>query len=93
MSSFSYLKHLLVDFIKIDGGFSCNLLKKTLLDAALVKSINDVAHIMGKMTIATRCETEAVYNKYLELGVDYVQGYYVGRPAPLSDRQVSCRRK
>ncbi len=86
MSSFSYLKHLPVDFIKIDGGFSRNLLKDP-VDAALVKSINDVAHIMGKMTIATRCETEAVYNKYLELGVDYVQGYYVGRPAPLSDRQ------
>lgn len=86
MSSFAYLKHLPVDYIKIDGGFSSQLAEDN-VDFSLVKAINDVAHIMNKKTIATCCENTETFKKYQEIGVDFVQGYFIGHPAPLDPKE------
>ena len=83
MSSFSYLKHMPVDFVKIDGSFVRNIADDE-IDYAMVKSINDIGHIMGKKTIAEFCESIAVYEKLKEIDVDYVQGFHMGKPVPLA---------
>lgn len=83
VSSFGYLKHLPVDILKIDGSFVRHITENE-LDAVLVKSMNDVGHVMGKQTVAEFVENEAILNKLGELGVDFAQGYAVGRPVPLA---------
>ena len=83
LSSFAYLKNLDVDFLKIDGVFVKHILDDP-IDLAMVKSINDIGHVMGKKTIAEFAENEAVLKKLREIGVDYAQGYAVGRPQPLT---------
>ena len=82
MSSFLYLKNLPVDYLKIDGGFVRDIVDDP-MDFALVKSINDIGHVMGMRTIAEFVETEEVLQKLREMGVDYVQGYHVGKPQAL----------
>ena len=82
MSSFLYLKNLPVDYLKIDGGFVRDIVDDP-MDFALVKSINDIGHVMGMRTIAEFVENEAVLSKLREMGVDYVQGYHVGKPRAL----------
>lgn len=82
VSSFGYLKSLEVDFIKIDGMFVRGVTTdKT--DRAIVKSINDIGHQTGKQTIAEFVESTAVARTLWRLGVDYIQGYGIGRPMPL----------
>ena len=83
MSSFLYLKNLPVDFLKIDGAFVKDIVHDP-MDYALVKSINDIGHVMGMRTIAEFVENKDVLHKLEEMGVDYVQGYYVGKPTALS---------
>ncbi len=83
LSSFAYLKNLAVDFLKIDGVFVKHILDGP-IDLAMVKSINDIGHVMGKKTIAECVENEAILRKLQEIGVDYAQGYAVGRPQPLT---------
>jgi EAL domain-containing protein (putative c-di-GMP-specific phosphodiesterase class I) len=56
------------------------------VDTAMVESINRIAHVMGVRTLAEYVESEATLAKLRELGVDYAQGYLVGRPAPLAER-------
>ncbi len=84
LSSFGYLKSLPVDFLKIDGQFVRDLLKDQ-IDYAMVKSINDVGHIIGIKTIAEYVENESIKNELVEMGVDYLQGYYTGEPKPLEE--------
>jgi diguanylate cyclase (GGDEF)-like protein/PAS domain S-box-containing protein len=82
LSSFAYLKDLPVDFLKIDGAF----VKEIAADPvalAMVRSINEIGHVMAKKTIAEFVESEAILRRLRELGVDYAQGYYLGRPQPL----------
>lgn len=82
VSSFGYLKRLDVDFIKIDGMFVRGVAgDKT--DQAIVKSINDIGHQTGKQTIAEFVESRDVARILWRLGVDYIQGYGVGRPMAL----------
>jgi EAL domain-containing protein (putative c-di-GMP-specific phosphodiesterase class I) len=81
MSSFAQLKHLPVDFLKIDGGFIQDLATSP-TDAAMVTAINDVAHVMGLRTIAERVEDEATLDALRRIGVDYAQGYAIDRPVP-----------
>lgn len=83
MSSFSYLKALPVDYLKIDGSFVRNIAQDT-TDYAMVKAINEIGHVTGKRTIAEFCEDQAVYDCLKSIGVDYVQGYYVAKPTELS---------
>lgn len=82
VSSFGYLKNLPVDIIKIDGMFVRDILESP-LDHVITRSINDIAHSMGKRTIAEFAETTAIINALRALGVDFVQGYGVARPMPL----------
>jgi EAL domain-containing protein (putative c-di-GMP-specific phosphodiesterase class I) len=82
MSSLAYLKRLPVDYVKIDGQFVRDIATDP-LDLAMVRSINDIAHLMGKQTIAEFVETESVLVLLRSLGVDHAQGYFIGKPAPL----------
>lgn len=87
MSSFGYLKHLPVDFLKIDGGFIKDLAADP-VDRAMVEAINNVGHAMGKLTIAEFVSDQRSLAILQELGVDYAQGYFLGRPRPFSRRLV-----
>jgi diguanylate cyclase (GGDEF)-like protein/PAS domain S-box-containing protein len=79
LSSFTYLKNLPVDFLKIDGQFIRNVAGDS-VDESMVKAINQVGNAMGIATIAERVETKEVLDKLSELGVEYAQGYYIAKP-------------
>lgn len=87
LSSFSYLKSLPVDYLKIDGIFVKNLADND-VDYAMVKSINEVGHAMGKKTIAEYVENEAILAKLKEIGVDYAQGFGVHKPIALEHIKI-----
>ena len=78
-SSFAYLKDLPVDSVKIDGRFVKNLAKSP-VDQAMVKAMNDIAHALGKETVAEFVENEESLVLLKEYGVDSAQGYHLGRP-------------
>lgn len=82
LSSFAYLKHLPVQSIKIDGMFVKDMADDP-LDFEMVKSINDIGHVMGLQTIAEFVENETVWHKLQSIGVDYGQGYHLGKPVPI----------
>lgn len=84
LSSFAYLKKLQVDSLKIDGMFVKDMLDDP-LDFEMVKSINEIGHVMGLETIAEFVENDDILNKLAEIGVDFVQGYGIGKPAPIDD--------
>jgi diguanylate cyclase (GGDEF)-like protein/PAS domain S-box-containing protein len=85
LSSFGYLKNLPVDFLKIDGSFVRDLLTNP-IDRAMVRAINEVGHAMGIRTIAEFVERHETLHVLAALGVDYAQGWAVGRPRPLAER-------
>lgn len=78
-SSFSHLKHLDVDFLKIDGSFIQGLLDDP-VDRAVIAAINDIAHSVGKRTVAEYVDRPDVLAALKACGVDFVQGYYISRP-------------
>ncbi|MEM9483831.1 MAG: EAL domain-containing protein [Cyanobacteria bacterium P01_F01_bin.116] len=82
MSSFSYLKHLPVDYLKIDGHFVREAPTDEVL-SAMLQSINNIGHIMGLETIAEYVEDMTVLEEVRSLGIDYVQGYAISYPKPL----------
>lgn len=84
LSSFGYLKNLQVDYLKIDGMFVKDIVDDP-IDHAMVKSINDIGHVMGMKTIAEYVENEQVMDMLKELGVDYGQGYFIGKPRPFDE--------
>ena len=77
--SFSHLKNLPVDYIKIDGIFVQGLLNDP-MDTAIVSSIVNIAHTVGKKTVAEYVENPETLRLLKEAGVDYVQGHYVREP-------------
>ncbi|VAX09918.1 diguanylate cyclase/phosphodiesterase (GGDEF & EAL domains) with PAS/PAC sensor(s) [hydrothermal vent metagenome] len=84
LSSYSYLKHLPVDFLKIDGMFVKDI-HNNQADYAMVKSINELGHFLGKKTIAEYVENKLIYDHLVEIGVDYAQGYAIERPYSLDE--------
>ena len=84
LSSFGYLKNLPVDYLKIDGMFVKNIVDDP-IDHAMVKSINEIGHVMGMQTIAEFVENDEIKGMLREIGVNYAQGYGVGKPLPFDD--------
>jgi diguanylate cyclase (GGDEF)-like protein/PAS domain S-box-containing protein len=91
LSSFAYLKNLPVDFLKIDGLFVKDILDDK-VDLAMVKSINEIGHIMGKKTVAEFVENQEIFELLKELGIDYAQGFGIAKPIPLDDLELLARR-
>ena len=79
LSSFGYLKHFPVDFLKIDGSFVKEILHDP-IDREMVRSINEIGHLTGKQTIAEFAENAEIIQMLTSLGVDYAQGYGVAQP-------------
>ncbi|USD41111.1 EAL domain-containing protein [Vibrio sp. SCSIO 43135] len=84
LSSFGYLKKLPVDVVKIDGIFVRDI-DVNEMDYIMVRAINDLAQQMGKKTVAEFVENTQIIDKLQELGVNYAQGYIIGKPKPLAE--------
>lgn len=84
LSSFGYLKNLPVNYLKIDGMFVKDIADDP-IDHAMVKSINEIGHVMGMQTVAEFVENDIIRDKLVEIGVDYGQGYGLGKPMPFDD--------
>ena len=82
LSSFGYLKNLPVDYIKIDGSFVKDMATDP-IDRAMVEAINQIGHVMQIQTIAEWVENEETLTLLKQIGVNFVQGYHIGKPAPL----------
>jgi diguanylate cyclase (GGDEF)-like protein/PAS domain S-box-containing protein len=88
-SSFAYLKHLPVDKLKIDGGFVKGMAHSS-VDQAMVESMNQVAHALGKVTIAECVENERTLQILKQMGVDCAQGNHIGRPRDVLPGLARC---
>ena len=82
VSSLGYLRDLPVDLIKIDGKFVQGI-DTDGVNQAMVRSINEIAHALGKKTVAEYVSSGPILRKVRELGIDYVQGWHICQPAPL----------
>ncbi len=84
LSSFSYLKSLPVDYLKIDGGFVRDMLEDP-MDAAIVAAVNNIGHVAGLKTVAEFVENTDIMQALAEIGVDYAQGYALAKPRPVEE--------
>ncbi|QIL20000.1 EAL domain-containing protein [Thermomonas sp. HDW16] len=82
--SFGYLRDLDVDYLKIDGSFVRDL-DNAGLSESVVRSITEIAHVLGKRAVAEQAETELQLRQLRDIGVDYAQGYVFQRPRPIED--------
>lgn len=83
-SSYNYLRRLPVDIVKVDGAFIRDIATSP-QDLALARSINEVAHMLGKLTVAEHVENDETLALVREIGFDYAQGYLIERPRPLTE--------
>lgn len=83
MTSLSYLKELPVDYIKIDGAF-IQMMSSSEVDYEMVRFTNEISHMMGRKTIAEYVSDPAILGTLHAIGVDYAQGFWVGKPRPLA---------
>jgi EAL domain-containing protein (putative c-di-GMP-specific phosphodiesterase class I) len=81
-ASFYYLKHLRFDLLKIDGEFVTDL-ASSVTNQLVVKAVVDIARGLGKRTIAEFVEDAETLELLRGMGVDYAQGFYIAKPAPL----------
>jgi len=84
LSSFMYLRTLPVDFLKIDGQFVSQVATNP-VDRNMVEAICKIGRSLGIATVAECVESESVLEELKRIGVDFVQGYYLARPRPLSE--------
>ena len=84
LASHNYLRELPVDYVKIDGSFVVDI-HNSRNDYAIARSINDLAHFLGQETIAESVENDQIVDKLREIGVDYLQGWGIGRPKRLAE--------
>ncbi len=84
MASFTVLKDLKMDFIKIDGNLIRDI-NSDEIDRSMVESINSMAHLLEIRTIAESVDGEAAIEKLKSIGIDYAQGYYLGDLVKLDD--------
>jgi diguanylate cyclase (GGDEF)-like protein/PAS domain S-box-containing protein len=84
LSSFGYLKNMPVDYLKIDGMFVKDIFDDP-IDHAMVKSINEIGHVMGMETIAEFVENDVIKGMLKEIGVNYAQGYGIEKPQPFDE--------
>ena len=82
LSSFSYLKKLSIDYLKIDGGLIRDIVSSR-LDQTMVNAISEIANVMGVKTIAEYVENEAILEKLCSMKIDYAQGYEIMMPQPM----------
>jgi EAL domain-containing protein (putative c-di-GMP-specific phosphodiesterase class I) len=87
LASFAYLKHLPVDFLKIDGSFVKDIVRDP-VNLAIVKATNEIGHALGIKTIAEYVEDVETLHALRELGVDYGQGFGIARPRPLETFEI-----
>lgn len=87
LSSYSYLRNLPVDYVKIDGVFVKDIADNP-ADYAVVRSINEIGHYMGKRTVAEYVEDTQILDSLKEIGVDFAQGYAISKPTLLQDLRV-----
>jgi diguanylate cyclase (GGDEF)-like protein len=85
LSSFAFLKNLPVDYLKIDGSFVRDVATDRISESMVV-AINQVARVMGLETVAEYVENAEIVEKLASLGVDFGQGFHLGRPEPLDQR-------
>ena len=94
--SFAYVKHLPFDYLKIDGEFVRGCVTDR-TDQLVIQAVVDIARGLGKRTVAEMVGDEETLDLVRDLGVDYVQGFHVGRPAPLArwlvERKPADRRR
>ncbi len=90
LSSMAYLKRLPADVLKIDGEFVRTILSDR-VDQELVRTINDISHVLGMKTVVERVEDQRTLELLRKMGVDYVQGFYTGRPEPASKEDEARR--
>ena len=90
VSSFVYLKSLPVDFLKIDGQFISHVAQDP-VNRSMVEAIGKVGRALGIATVAECVETQAVLEELKRIGVDYAQGFYLARPAPIAQLRVAGR--
>jgi EAL domain-containing protein (putative c-di-GMP-specific phosphodiesterase class I) len=83
LSSFSYLKDIPLDYLKIDGRLIKNMLTDP-VNQAMVESIHHIGHIMRLKTIAVWVENDQTLQILENIGIDYVQGFWVAEPTPLN---------
>jgi Amt family ammonium transporter len=89
LSSFTYLKQLPVEYLKIDGVFVKEMLENP-IDDSMVDAINRIGHIMGLETIAEFVENDSVLDRLEAIGIDYAQGYGICRPYPIEALFEEC---
>ena len=84
LSSFTYLKKMPVDYLKIDGAFVRDFMFDP-IDRTMVRAINELGHLLGKQTIAKYVESLEVVDELRKMGIDHVQGYVYSQPQSLDD--------
>ncbi len=87
LSSYSYLRNLPVDYVKIDGVFVKDIAENP-ADYAVVRSINEIGHYMGKRTVAEYVEDDDILNSVREIGVDFAQGFQISKPCLLQELAI-----
>ncbi|NOY67264.1 MAG: EAL domain-containing protein [Gammaproteobacteria bacterium] len=84
MCSFSYLKNLSVDYLKIDGSYVKGI-NSSNIDKELVMAVNHIGHVFGMQTVAEFVENKQVLQTLMDIGVDYAQGYGIEEPRPVAE--------